>query len=275
MSQPGLGVDLRNARKAAGMSTRSVAGKVGISHASINRTEVGSRKASPDEVIAFCALYGITGRQRERMIDRARGKTTSSPWVRRDQKLGESLARFIELESEASSITEVALNVVPGLVQTPEYARCIIDQINPGQDENEHLVRTRLSRQSLLSQRDAPTVRLLLDEAVLHRQIGGTVVMRDLLDHLLRVGTRPNLTIQVLPLCSGAHPAIDGSFKLMTFPERETYVYIECQGGSVYLTAGDRIEDYQAVIGRVDEHILSPQDSARLIVEVRESMTDE
>ncbi len=275
MSQPGLGVDLRNARKAAGMSTRSVAGKVGISHASINRTEVGSRKASPDEVIAFCALYGITGRQRERMIDRARGKTTSSPWVRRDQRLGESLGRFIELESEASSITEIALNVVPGLLQTPEYARCIIDRASSAGEDSEQLVRTRLSRQSLLSQRDAPDVRMVLDEAVLHRQVGGPLVMRDQLDHLLRVGTRPNLSVQVLPLYSGAHAAIGGSFKLMAFPERETYVYIECQNGSLYLTTEDRLEEFHEVIANLDDDILSAQDSARLIVEVRESMTDE
>lgn len=275
MSQPGLGVDLRNARKAAGMTTRSVAGKVGISHASINRTEVGSRKASPDEVIAFCALYGITGRQRERMIDRARGKTTSSPWVRRDQKLGESLGRFIELESEASSITEIALNVVPGLLQTPEYARCIIDRAEPAAEYGEQLVRTRLSRQSLLSQRGAPDVRMVLDEAVLHRQVGGPLVMRDQLDHLLRVGTRPNLSVQVLPLYSGAHAAIGGSFKLMAFPERETYVYIECQNGSLYLTTEDRLEEFHEVIANLDDDILSAQDSARLIVEVRESMTNE
>lgn len=257
------------------MSTRSVAGKVGISHASINRTEVGSRKASPDEVIAFCALYDITGRQRQRMIDRARGKTTSSPWVRRDQKRSDDIARFIELESEASSVTEVALNLVPGLLQTPEYARKILAQGSAPVDQVELLVRSRMSRQSVLSQRHAPYVRLIVDEGVLHRQVGGPVVMREQIDQLLRLSTRPNLVFQVLPFCAGAHPALDGSFKLMKFPEREPYVFIESRQGSLYLSVEDRVEEYDEVIAALDDLLLDEQDSARLIVEVREAMTDE
>lgn len=272
--QPGLGVDLRNLRKRSGMSTRSVADRIGISHSSVARTELGSRSATVDEVIALCALYGVTGRQRERLIERARGDKSGKTWfgsgVAADQ-----ISSLVELEMEASTITDVDLTLIPGLVQTSEYAREIIGRGRMQPHEIEWLVRTRMSRQSLLSQPRAPELHLIIDETVLLRRVGGAGVMRDQMDQLLRVGRRPNVTIQVIPLEVGAHPAIDGTFVMMTFPERDTHIYIESRRGALFLSEQEQVEPYAEVIEDLEQVMLGVEGSAKLIAEIRETVNDD
>lgn len=274
MYQAGLGADLRQLRKKTGMSTRSVAERLGISHSSIARTELGSRPTGPDEVVELCALYGVTGRQRERLIERAQGLGTDKTWYSTGSGAGEQVANLVELEMEASTLTCVALTLVPGLVQTSEYARQIIGLGRFASSQTEWLVRTRLSRQSLLSQPHAPDVRFIVDEMVLHRPVGGAALMRDQLDQLLRTGQRPNVSVQVLPLAAGAHPAVDGSFVMLDFPERESHVYLESRRGALFLSERDQVQPYAEVVKDLEGTMLDVPESAELIAEIRESMSD-
>src|SRR5207302_445485 len=96
--------------------------------------------------------------------------------------------------------------------------------------DGEWMVATRLARQALLSKPEAPTVRLILEEFVLRRPIGGATVMRAQLEHLLRLSTKDNVVVRVIPASVGVHPGLEGSFLLLTFPEREPHVYVEVPG---------------------------------------------
>ena len=138
----------------------------------------------------------------------------------------------------------------------------------------ERLVRTRISRQSLLSQPGGPTLSFILDEPLLRRQIGGTEIMCDQLDHLLRMGRRANVTIRVLPRENGGHPAVDGAFVLMRFPEREAHVYIESRRGALFLSKPEQVEMHSGVLAELDEFALGVQESAERIAEIKGETKD-
>lgn len=253
------------------MSTRLVADKLGISRMSVNRTEVGTRSVEPDEVIALCALYGVTGKQKTRLIERARGGDGSTAWLATGPATSDQITSFVALETEASAITDVSLALVPGIVQTPEYARAVVGS-DPDAD---WMVATRLARQALLSSTEAPTLRLLMDELVLHRLIGGPVVMREQFEHLMRMADRPKISIQIIPLTVGAHPGLDGSFILLTFPEREPHVYVEARRSGLFLTKPEHVEPYEEGVRVLDDLVMDEVASVDLIKEIAEGLSDE
>lgn len=269
--QLGLGADLRNLRGNSGMSTRAVAAKLGVSRMAVNRTEAGTRRPSMEEVIAMCALYGVTGRQRDRLIERVRGGDGSSSWLATGPAIAEQLRSLVALEGEASELTDVSVTLVPGLVQTPEYMRAVMQE----KPDGEWMVATRLARQALLSKPDAPNVRFLVEEFVLRRVIGNAGVMREQMDHLLRMGTKANVSIRIIPAATGMHPALDGSFMLLTFPEREPHAYVEVPGSSLVLTQSHEVAPFSEGVQELDRAALTNERSAELIEEIKEGLPDE
>jgi transcriptional regulator with XRE-family HTH domain len=268
--QLGLGADLRNLRGSSGMSTRAVAAKLGVSRMAVNRTETGTRRPSMQEVIAMCALYGVTGRQRDRLIERARGGDGSSSWLATGPAIAEQLRSLVALEGEASGITMIALALIPGLVQTPEYMRAVMQD----KPDGDWMVATRLARQALLSKPEAPELRLVIDEFVLRRLIGGSAVMRAQLEHLLRMNEKPNVSMQIIPATAGMNPALEGSFVLLTFPEREPHVYVEVTGSSLVLTQGQEVDPFVQGVQELDRVVLSNERSMELIAEIKEGLPD-
>lgn len=268
--QLGLGSDLRKARKESHMSTRSVAEKLGISHTSVARTEQGLRLPAFEEVIALCALYGVTGRKRDQFVERVTGSDGSTAWLATGPATAQQVTSLVALERQASSITNVSTNLVPGLVQTPEYARALI---GTGPDA-EWLLATRLARQALLTKPDAPKVRFVIDEFALHRLVGGPSVTADQLDHLLRVRWKHNVSIRVIPKSTGAHPGLDGSFVLMTFPEREPHVYIEARRVGLFLTRPQDVEPFIDGVREIEANLLDEDQSAETIQDLKEGLAD-
>ncbi|RCW39963.1 DNA-binding XRE family transcriptional regulator [Halopolyspora algeriensis] len=269
--QLGLGADLRTLREKSGMSTRSVAEKLGISRMAVNRTEAGTRNAALEEVIALCALYGVTGRQRERLIERARGGDGSSSWLATGPATADQVTSLIALEGEASVITDVSVTLVPGLVQTAQYMRAVMG----GMPEAEWMVATRMARQALLTKPEAPSLRLIVDEFVLRRRVGGKAVMYEQLDHLLRVTTMPNVSVHIIPATAGMHAGLDGSFVLLNFPEREPHVYIEARRSGLVLTRARDVEPFAEGIDELDRCVLDDRRSSRLIEGIKEELAHE
>ncbi len=269
--QVGLGADLRKERKATSMTTRSVAEKLGISHTSVARTEQGTRAPDVEEVIALCALYGVTGHKREQFVERADGGDSSTAWLATGPATAQQVTSLVQLERQASTITDVSLNLIPGLVQIPEYARQLI---GPGPD-GEWMLATRLARQALLTKPGAPRVRFVVDESALHRPIGGPGVMRDQLDQLLRARAKPNVSVHVIPTSVGAHPGLDGSFVMLTFPEREPHVYIEARRVGLFLTRPQDVEPFIDGMREIDTKLLAEDRSAELISQIKEGLRDE
>lgn len=268
--QMGLGADLRQLREGSGMSTRSVAERLGVSRMAVNRTEVGRRTTPTEEVIALCALYGVTGRQRERLVERASGGDGSSSWLATGPAMADQVMSLVALENEASWITDVALGLIPGLLQTPEYMRAVV----ASSPAPEWMVRTRLGRQGLLTGPNAPEVRFLIEESVLHRPIGGATVLHEQLEHLLRISAKSHVSIQVIPLKAGKTAALDGSFVILGFPGRNSHAYVEARGSGLILTRPDDIEPFERGLPEINDAVLDEARSAKLISQIKEDLPD-
>ncbi|GAA3358393.1 helix-turn-helix transcriptional regulator [Saccharopolyspora gregorii] len=266
--QVGLGADLRKAREGCRMSTRSVAERIGVSHTSIARTELGTRTPEPEEVIALCAVYGITGRRRDQLIEQVDGTDFSTAWLATGPATAQQITSLVALETRASEITDVSLGLVPGLLQTPEYARAVIGTGN----DAEWLLSTRLARQALLTRPDGPSVRFLVDEFALRRVIGGNTATRHQLEHLNRVQENPRVRIQVVPRDAGVHAGLDGAFVVLEFPAREPHVYVEARRVGLFLTRPQDVEPFISGVEDIDSKALCEQSSAKLIRRICEEL---
>ncbi len=176
LRQIGLGVQLRNAREIAGMTTRSVATHLGLSPSSVNRNELGSRVPNREEVSALCVLYGVTGADKQALVDRVGATSDANAWL---SNASDQMASLMVLEREARAIANVEVTLVPGLVQTFEYARLVLAASCRSGTDLERQVANRLGRQAVLSKPNAPQVSLVIDEGALHRTLGNPRVLRE------------------------------------------------------------------------------------------------
>jgi hypothetical protein len=185
---------------------------------------------------------------------------------------------YVGLEQEAASLSIFHSSVVPGLVQTPDYTRALHEIAVPRLEDSaiEERVEERNTRQRILAGNIPPRLEIIVDEAVLHRPMGGQVVMREQLSRLIKETERPNLTVQVLPFEVGAHPALESNFTLLEFAgQAPTVIFVESLAGPVYLERQQDVERYLLVLETLRSLALSPQDSVRLMAKVRDAYTDE
>jgi transcriptional regulator with XRE-family HTH domain len=181
---------------------------------------------------------------------------------------------FLGLESGAAELASFDTAVIPGLLQTRPYAEALIKgDPDLSADQVQELVEVRMNRQQILQSGGGVHLHRVLDESVLHRQRGENEVMREQLEHLLEMATRPRITIQVLPFDAGANPAQDsGTFTLMKFPpEMEGdpgLVYLELLTGGHYFEKPEEIARYQRVLNYMHAVAASPK-ASRAIIERR------
>lgn len=224
LRQVGLGVQLRDMRHRAGMTTRAVAESLGVSPSSINRTEVGRRAPDREEVASLCALFGITGEEKQDLLDRVATRKENTAWLSDES---DQLSSLLVLEREAKAITYVEVASIPGLAQTGDYAHLMLSSYFKQNSQLERQVTTRLGRQSILSKARAPTVSVILDESVLHRSLDNPAVMREQLDYLLVLQVRANVSIRVVPLNAPSPTLFGGGFCVYELPDGSPYVLVE------------------------------------------------
>ncbi|MGW1927832.1 helix-turn-helix domain-containing protein [Streptomyces sp. NPDC001919] len=171
------------------------------------------------------------------------------------------------LEAQAVELHVYATQALPGLLQTPEYARAVFMMWRPLLEEEvvEQRVAARLARQEILARRPSPDVSFVLEEAVLHRRLGGTLVWRGQLEHLLLVGERRNVEIQVMPLVREEHAGLAGPFTLMETKDGRRISYTEVQGESRVHTERDKVRELEAAYGLLRAQGLTPRESLALI----------
>ncbi|MEU6131566.1 DUF5753 domain-containing protein [Saccharopolyspora sp. NPDC047091] len=157
---------------------------------------------------------------------------------------------------------------MPGLLQTPEYARAVIGTGN----DAEWLLSTRPARQALLTRPDGPSVRFLVDEFALRRVIGGNTATRHQLERLNRVQENPRVRIQVVPRDAGIHAGLDGAFVVLEFPAREPHVYVEARRVGLFLTRPQDVEPFIRGVEDIDSKALCEQSSAKLIRRICEEL---
>ena len=176
---------------------------------------------------------------------------------------------YIGLEAGAASIRNFEPVVVPGLLQTADYAREIFRngpvELDP--EEVERLLEVRLARQEILAREDRPRLWAVIDEAVIHRVVGGVSVMRGQLRHLAECAQQGKTTIQVVPYRAGAHAGTTGPFVILDYAEATDpdVVYVETLAGDIYLEEPSDVERYTIAFDRLRAAALHPDESVQLI----------
>jgi transcriptional regulator with XRE-family HTH domain len=268
-----LGLELRRLREAAGLTGDAIAKQLGWSVSKVSRIEKARATVPWSDVSDMIDLYGVNGETRTALIQLCKDSKQQAWWQPYSDVLAsfKNLANYIDLESAASSLRIYTPLTIPGLLQTEEYARAIVSATWPLELtdlEVQRRVELRMQRQKIIGL--DPPLRLwaILDEASLHREVGGTDVMRAQLAHLGRIAHRPEITMQVIPFDAGGHVAMAGSFSIFSFNDDPDVVSVDAVTGTLYL---DRKADISAAALRFD-HLRSTAhtavDSVKLIHEV-------
>lgn len=265
LRQRELGLRLRRLRIGLGMTVEEVADRLLCSPAKISRMETAARRPSPRDVRDLCALYKVDEAGTAELMQLTRQAREQGWWTQYEDL---NLYPYIGLEQEASSITHYAMHYVPALLQTEDYARAIIKAVLPGIDPKilQYRVEARIRRQHLLDGDNPPRYRVLLDEAVLHRQMGSASLMAAQLAKIIEVVHAGKATIQVIPFKVGAYPASDCMFVLLEFSDpvlSPPVVYVEGLFASQYYERRPNVDQYREAIEYQRDSALSPRESVQ------------
>jgi len=251
-----LGAQLRRLREAAGISREDAGYHIRASGSKISRMELGRVSFKERDVIDLLELYGITDHSaRDKMMQLTHEANAPAWWQRYQDVVPDWFAVYVGLEEAAQLIRVYEVQFVPGLLQTEEYARAVVQQGAPGLDpaEVERRVAVRMGRQQLLGKDNPPRLWAIVDEAALRRPMGGREVLVAQIERLMDAVSEPYITLQVMPFRYGGHAAEGGAFTIMRFPEADLpdMVYMEYLTGALYLDKPDEVERYAAVMERL------------------------
>jgi transcriptional regulator with XRE-family HTH domain len=242
---------LRSLRTRTGLTTEEVAERLGVSRSKISRLENGRRGASSADIARLCELYQVDDEYRPRLAELAAEGKQRAWWHRLDLTYGD----YVGLEAEAKSISDYALALVPGLLQTPDYARAIVRAGGPALPASivEERVQARVIRQRLLAAAAGPRFVAVLDESVLHRVVGSPSVMVAQLRQILEMSRLPNVTVRIVPydagtVVSGVNKFIILRFALADIPD---IVLIEDLTDHQYVDGADDVAVYNATFQRL------------------------
>jgi transcriptional regulator with XRE-family HTH domain len=266
-----LAAELRRYRDQAGLTIDEVAERLEWSTAKISRIENARVSVLPRDVKFLLGVYGLSDRDQtwDVLLTLARESRQKGWWHQYGEAVPEWFEVYVGLEAEAATISGYDAEFVPGLLQTEEYARAVhrASLIRATDDEIEQRVRMRMARQELLTSDDAPQVWLVLNEAVIRRTVGGRATMHGQLTQLISAASLPNMTLQVVPFSVGAHPAMDGSFSILSFPEPAdpNIVYFEYHTGALYLEKTSEVSRYKLMIDHL-RAAAQPVDTSRALI---------
>lgn len=269
-----LGTLLRALRTTTGLTVEQAAERLMISASKLSRMETGHGTATARDIRDLCELYGVTDQaERDRMMKLAAEGKQQAWWQSYD--LG--YANYVGLEAEAVTISAFQSSVVHGLLHTADYARAGHEGAMPrlDADQIELQIEAKLTRQRILSKDKPPRLAVVLDEAALHRMVGGRAVMAAQLDRIAELSARPNIAVQVLPYAVGAHPAVESNFTILELPSPTPgVVYVEGLIGSVYLERAEDLKRYREIFNELQSVALSPKDTADLIAKLSRAYRD-
>ncbi|MFF7277381.1 Scr1 family TA system antitoxin-like transcriptional regulator [Streptomyces griseorubiginosus] len=265
-----LGAELRALRASAGLTSGEAARLVGWHQSKVSRIETGASGVKPADVRLLLDAFGVTDADlRELLLVLAGsdegGRGRHHWWHAYRGVLPATYRDFISLESQANEMRTLETSVVPGLLQTPEYARAVTRAAVDGLDDErlDALVEVRLARQDVLRAERPLELSAVLDEAVLRREVGGPEVMTRQLHRLLEAARLPQVCLQVLPFTAGAHVGITGPFVIFSFSSTSDLdvVVLDHLTSSLYLERKEDLEAYTEAFNILQGHALSPEDS--------------
>jgi transcriptional regulator with XRE-family HTH domain len=261
----GLGAEVRKLRKNAGLRLEELAELCGWSRATFGRIESGDKVPTDTEIAIVLGTLGVKGNERKRLLELASDAHQTHWWEVGYSELPSQLVSLLEFERTATKITDLALGFIPGLLQTADYARAVIATGGVSECTLESRVSLRLGRQSVLTRKKPVELHALIDESVLHRPVGGGDVMAEQLRHLIRVGQRPHVTIQVVPFSAGEHCGLNGSNMILEFQRQRPIVHLEHRRSAIFVDEPEDTFLFLKAASSVAKAALSSTDSVELI----------
>ncbi|CCF63450.1 Transcriptional regulator, XRE family [Nocardia cyriacigeorgica GUH-2] len=262
-----LGGQLRKLREGKGITREAAGDAIRGSHAKISRLELGRTGFKERDIRDLLTLYGVHDPdERESFLELARKANEPGWWHRYSDLLPSWFGTYLGLEQAATKIRTYEAHLVPGLLQTPEYARAVVT-LGYEDADTDRRVAVRQRRQEILHRSDPPFVWAVIDEAALHRPVGGPEVHRAQMRHLIELAQLPNVTIQVVPYSAGEHAAAGSSFSILRFAEAELpdIVYLEHLTSALYLDRREDLALYLSVMDRLSVQAARPERSMEII----------
>jgi transcriptional regulator with XRE-family HTH domain len=267
-----VGAALRRLREERGITREQAGYEIRSSESKISRMELGRVSFRPRDVADLLTLYGIPpdDHERERLLTLVQEANAPGWWHRFGDLVQSWFQPYVGLESAASIIRTFEPQVIPGLLQTREYAREVVTSQNRNASpaEVDQRVELRMARQQQVLHRDPPpTLWAVVDEAALRRPIGGIPVLRKQLAALVEAAGQPNVTLQVVPFDVGGHPALTGAFTILRFPEPDLsdVVYLELLTSALYQDRRHDVETYAEAMERLCTVARTPDDTVDFI----------
>ncbi len=270
-----LGRQLQALREKAGMSYEQAAEAIYSSQWTIRRMERAEGGFKPLTVKSLLMAYGVTDvREIDAFLSLSRDASKPGWWHSYEDVLPSWFRTFVGLEEAASLIRGYEPHWVPGLLQTPDYARASVRVGFPDatDDEAERRIALRLARQQILTRPDPPRLWVIIDEAALRRPAAttGPAVMRAQLDRLIEANDQPGITVQVMPFTAGLHPAMHGVFYLLRFPDEQLpdIMYGESMTSAFYLDKPQEAAAYLEVMDRICAQAAPADKTAKVLRDI-------
>lgn len=228
-----LRLALKAARDKRGLTQREAAVELDWSLSKLIRIEAGTVSLSVTDLRAMLGQYGVDDPDvTAELVEAARGSKGQSWWSEYNEVISQPFAQYLGYEAAANSIRGYHPSLIPGHLQIADYITAVFEA-SPPDSKSRQRMDLRMARQERILQEDGPKVEMVLDEAVLRRQVGGPATMRRQLSFLRDLVTTGRATVLALPFTAGAHDSMDSSFFLLGFRDDEDVLYVEGAGGSL------------------------------------------
>jgi transcriptional regulator with XRE-family HTH domain len=267
-----LGTELRHLRNTAGLTGEEVATRLHWSASKVSRIETGKITMSAADLRRLLDLYPVLSPVRERLIGLGRRADQRGWWDAFTDATTDEYSWLIALEADAESESHFAPIVIPGLLQTADYALAITGasllMASPG--EVSQVSQVRIMRQRVLTRAEPLRLRVVIDESVLRRQIGVAETMNGQLRHLVEMAGRPNVSVYILPLGAGPHLALSGVFTIVRFPAEIAagVVYLQNLTRDLFIEEEKQVHRYDLAFDRLLELALGEDESIALISQI-------
>lgn len=259
-----LAAELRRLRQDTGVGVRELARRLDTSHGWVTRTEAGSRPITVEDVSAILVALEISSSERERLVEMAR-EADEPDWVRVGiPGVRDELVTLIEYERTATHFTEAAPLLVPGLLQTADYARAVMTGLPAA--EREAKIGMRAGRRDVIAKKNGPKFEAIIAEHVLTAQVCSEDAQADQLRHIAKMAKQPNVTVRVISSdLRQWTPLHSGHFMFFEFPQAAPIVHLETLGSGVFLSSPTAIDTYAQAVGTLRQAAMTEEETAHFI----------
>ncbi|HZS20282.1 MAG TPA: helix-turn-helix transcriptional regulator [Pseudonocardiaceae bacterium] len=268
-----IGVELARYRNAAKLSLTEASDHSGISRAKLGHLETGRQQQDPDDIVQLLTTYQVDQQDIDRLISLTSRADEASWWAPWAQVVPDWLKTFVGLEGLAESEFVFEPIIIPGLLQTEQYAAAVTANTpRVRADHSERFVGFRIARTRRLTDPERPLkLHAVVTDSALRLAVGNPELRRAQLRHLLTLAELPTVTIQVLQPEDGPHTALTGQFVVLGFENVRSIGYVELHDGALYLQDADQVETYNMVAKDLQRAALNPERSIAVIQSMLES----